>query len=384
MKPLARHYKLFIPGPVGVDEDVLDAMSQPVMRHYGSEWLEIYDETLGLLQQVFQTQGDIFIIPGPGSAGMDMAFGSLLATGDKVVIGINGFFGERLAAIAKSYGLAVVPFTAGLGQPLLPEVLREVLHREKDARAVAIVHHETSTTVMNPLGPLAEVTHAAGLPIIADAISSLGGVDLPVDAWGIDACVTAANKCLECPPGLAFISVSPRAWERVDQVENPQHGWYLSLKTWRQYRADWGSWHPSPVTLPTNNILGLRVSLRKIVAEGLAARFAKYARISRAVRTGLRNVGFEMFVPDEFASSLTTAVKARPEFQVSELLGWLAEERSMLVGGGLEELAGKIFRVGHLGKASTREYLMDFLFAVEEFLRLKGIEVPAGASLVGL
>ena len=380
---MTRHYKLFIPGPVSVDEDVLDAMSQPVMRHYGDEWLEIHNETLDLAKRVFQTQGDLFIVPGPGSAAMDMGLGSLLATGDKVVVGINGFFGERLAAIAQSYGLEVVPFTAELGQPLAPDALREIL-REKDARAVAVVHHETATTVMNPVKLLAEVTHKAGLPILVDAISSLGGVDLPVDAWGIDVCGTATNKCLECPPGLALISISPRAWEQVDQVENRHHGWYLNLKTWRQYRADWGAWHPSPVTLPTNNVLGLRVSLRKIVAEGLEARFARFVRISRAVRKGLGNVGFEMFVPDEFASPLTTAVKARPEFPVSEMLRWLAEERGILVGGGLEQLAGKIFRVGHLGKASTREYLMDFLFSVEEFLRLKEMGVPVGASFVGL
>jgi len=380
---MTRHYKLFVPGPVSVDEDVLDAMSQPVMRHYGDEWLEIHNETLDLAKRVFQTQGDLFIVPGPGSAAMDMGLGSLLATGDKVVVGINGFFGERLAAIAQSYGLEVVPFTAELGQPLAPDALREIL-REKDARAVAVVHHETATTVMNPVKLLAEVTHKAGLPILVDAISSLGGVDLPVDAWGIDVCGTATNKCLECPPGLTLISISPRAWEQVDQVENRHHGWYLNLKTWRQYRADWGAWHPSPVTLPTNNVLGLRVSLRKIVAEGLEARFARFVRISRAVRKGLGNVGFEMFVPDEFASPLTTAVKARPEFPVSEMLRWLAEERGILVGGGLEQLAGKIFRVGHLGKASTREYLMDFLFSVEEFLRLKEMGVPVGASFVGL
>jgi alanine-glyoxylate transaminase / serine-glyoxylate transaminase / serine-pyruvate transaminase len=380
---MTRHYKLFIPGPVSVDEDVLDAMSQPVMRHYGDEWLEVYNETLDLAKQVFQTQGDLFIVPGPGSAAVDMGLGSLLATGDRIVVGINGFFGERLAAIAQSYGLEVVPFTAELGQPLAPDALREIL-REKDARAVAVVHHETATTVMNPVKLLAEVTHKAGLPILVDAISSLGGVDLPVDAWGIDVCGTATNKCLECPPGLALISISSRAWEQVDQVENRHHGWYLSLKTWRQYRANWGAWHPSPVTLPTNNIVGLRVSLRKIVAEGLEARFARFVRISRAVRKGLGNVGFEMFVPDEFASPLTTAVKARPEFPVSEMLRWLAEERGILVGGGLEQLAGKIFRVGHLGKASTREYLMDFLFSVEEFLRLKGMGVPVGASFVGL
>jgi alanine-glyoxylate transaminase/serine-glyoxylate transaminase/serine-pyruvate transaminase len=128
----------------------------------------------------------------------------------------------------------------------------------------------------------------------------------------------------------------------------------------------------------------LRTSLRKITAEGLPAHIAKHAYASRVVRTGLRQVGFEMFVADEYAAPIATAVKARPEFTVHELLGWLSQERGMAVGGGIGELAGQIFRVGHLGRATTREYLLDFLFAIEEFLRGKGINVPVGASLVGL
>jgi alanine-glyoxylate transaminase/serine-glyoxylate transaminase/serine-pyruvate transaminase len=208
---------------------------------------------------------------------------------------------------------------------------------------------------------------------------------LPVDEWGIDVCVTVANKCLECPPGLAFISVSPRAWEWVDRNEKAHHGWYLSLRTWRWYAENWGTWHPTPVTMPTNNVLGLRVSLRRILAEGLEARYARYHRAAQAVRRGLEAVGFEMFIPDgPYASPIATAVKARPEFTVNELMAYLAREHGILISGGLEPLAGKIFRVGHMGKAATRPFLMEFLFAVEEFLRGKGISVAPGASMVGL
>ncbi|HEC34556.1 MAG TPA: alanine--glyoxylate aminotransferase family protein [Chloroflexi bacterium] len=377
-------YKLFIPGPCEVDAEVLEAMAQPTPRHYGPEWMAIYLEALGLLRQVFQTRNDLFVVPGTGSAVLDMAFGSLLATGETVVVGDNGFFGERLRAMAASYGLRVIPFTAPHGHPLDADDLRQVLAQEPEARAVAVVHHETATTVLNPLRELAEVTHQAGLPIIVDGISSLGGVSLPVDEWGIDVCVTVANKCLECPPGLAFISVSSRAWEWVDRHGDQPHGWYLSLQTWRQYAADWADWHPYPVTLPTNNILGLRVSLRRILEEGLGAHFARYRRAARAVRRGLEAVGFEMLIEEPFASPIATAVKARPEFEVRELMQYLAQTHGILVSGGLGPLAGKIFRVGHMGKAATRPYLMEFLFAVEEFLRQRRLAVPVGASLVGL
>jgi aspartate aminotransferase-like enzyme len=217
-----------------------------------------------------------------------------------------------------------------------------------------------------------------------DAVSSLGGTDVRVDEWGIDICVTTPNKCLEAVPGIGFICVSPRAWKLVDSHAQVNHGWYLNLKTWRQYATEWGGWHPTPVTLPTNTILAARTSLQKIVGMGLEAHFEKYRHASQAVRQGLRNLGFEMFVDDASASPIVTGVSKRLEFEVAEMSKWLVEQRGIAVGGGLGELSGKIFRVGHLGKANTREYLVDFLFAMEEFLRQKGIPVPVGASLSGL
>ena len=379
-----RHFKLFTPGPGDVDEDVLAAAARPMLRHYGPGWMEIYNELVNLLRQVFKTRNDLFMVPGPASALHDMAIGSLLASGQKIIVGHNGFFGERLVAIAEAYGLTVVPFAAPLGQPLDPDELRRRLRENPEARAVALVHHETATTVVNPLRALAEPVREAGRVIVVDAVSSLGGIELPVDEWGIDVCVTASNKCLEALPGVGFVSVGPRAWELVDSQPGLGHGWYLNLKTWRHYAREWGSWHPTPVTMPVNILLGVLARLRKIVEGGLEEHLAKYIRASRIVRTGLRNAGFEMFVPDEYAAPIVTAVKVRPEFGVAEFSQWLEEERGLVIGGALGELAGKIFRVGHLGKAATREYLLDFLVAVEEFLRYKGVRVPLGATLVGL
>ncbi len=381
---MTRPFKLFIPGPCDVDEDVLNAMRQPVQRSHGAEWLEVYNETLGLLKHIFQTRSDLFIVPGPGSAALDMALGSLAAAGEKVIVGHNGYFGERLAYIAECGGLDVVHVSAPAGQPLDPGDLGAKLAAHPDAQIVALVHHETTTTVMNPLQELAARTREAGRVLVVDAVSSLGGVELPVDAWGIDVCVTASNKCLEAPPGLALISVGERAWGIVNQRARTNHGWYLDLRTWRWYAEHWGAWHPAPVTMPTNLILALRTSLLKISEVGLAAHQAKHGRACRAVRSGLRNLGFEMFVPDEFAATTATAAKPRNEFTAADLIQWLASERRLFIGGGIEELSGRIFRVGHLGKATTREYLLEFLLAVEEFLRSKGIDVPLGASLVGL
>jgi alanine-glyoxylate transaminase/serine-glyoxylate transaminase/serine-pyruvate transaminase len=381
---MIKHLKLYTPGPGDVDEDVLASLATPVIRHYGPEWLEIYHETQNLLQQVFKTKNEIFFVPGPATALVDMAIGSLLASGEKIIVGDNGFFGERLAQIARGYGLQVVLLKAPLGEPLDPDGLQVLLQAHPDAKVVALVHHETGTTVMNPLRQLAALAHQDGRVVVVDAVSSLGGADVRVDEWGIDICVTTPNKCLEAVPGIGFISVSPRAWQLVDSHAQTNHGWYLSLKTWRYYATEWGSWHPTPVTLPTNVILAARTSLLKIVEMGLDAHFEKYRQASNAVRQGLRSIGFEMFVKDEYASPIVTGVCRRPEFELDEMIAWLVEQREIAVGGGLGELSDKMFRVGHLGKAATREYLIDFLFAMEAFLRQKGIPVPTGASLSGL
>ena len=381
---MIRHLKLFTPGPGDVDEEVLEAMASPVIRHYGPDWMEIYNETLLLLRKFYNTRNDLFIVPGPASALLDMAIGSLVETGQKVIIGSNGFFGDRLVDIASGYGANILPFTAPLGEPLDPDVLRKLLRENPEVQVVALVHHETGTTVLNPLRELAQVVREEGKVIVVDTVSSMGGLEIRVDDWGIDVCVTAANKCLEAVPGIGFISISPRAWELLDRQAEKNHGWYLNLKTWRKYVTEWGSWHPSPVTLPSSNVLAVLTSMRRIMKGGLEAHFAKYRRASQAVRKGLENLGFEMFIPEAHASTVVTAVKARPEFEVAELIKWLAEERNIAIGGAFGALSGKIFRVGHLGKAAEREYLTDFLSAIEEFLRYKGINVPAGAGMIGL
>jgi alanine-glyoxylate transaminase/serine-glyoxylate transaminase/serine-pyruvate transaminase len=363
--------KLFIPGPGDVEAEVLAAMAQPVQRHYGPAWMATYGEAQTLAKQIFGTVNDLFLAPGPASAMLDMALGSLLPNGSKIIVGQNGFFGNRMTEIAEAHALTVVPCAAPIGQPLDPDVLRAVCERHPDARVVVIVHHETATTVLNPLRELAAVARKAGRVVVVDAVSSLGGVDLPVDAWGIDICVTASNKCLEGPAGLGFISVSPRAWELVDSHPGVGHGWYLNLRTWRKYAKEWGAWHPTPVTVSSNTLLGVLTSLRAIARVGMPAQVAKYARAGRIVRAGLSKMGFTPFVPEAFAAPMVTAFHARPEFTVAEFANWLLDERCIAISGGLGDLAGKIFRVGHLGRAASDEYIAELLDAVEGFLRHK-------------
>jgi alanine-glyoxylate transaminase/serine-glyoxylate transaminase/serine-pyruvate transaminase len=367
-----KRYKLMIPGPVDVEDEVLAAMGSPTMPHYGPEWLEIYRDVIAMLKQVFQTENDVLLLPGPGSAALEAALGSMLAPDDLVCIPVSGFFSRRLVQLANAHGFDVLPVDFTQGQPVEPDVLRQRLADQPRLRALAVVHHETSTGVLNPLEEITAVAREFDLPLIVDAVSSLGGVPLPVDGWGIDVCVTVANKCLATPPGVSILSVSPRAWEMIAAQENSNRGWYLNLNTWRYYMDNW-AWHPYPTTLPTNNIVALHVSLKRILAQGLEMHYASYVQSSSFVRQGLRDLGFEMFVADEWACPAISAVRARPDVPDDELRNFLRDEHSILISGGLDDLSGAIVRVGHMGKAASQKYSLALLRGVEDFLHRRGL-----------
>ena len=369
--------RLMIPGPVDVDGEVLAAMADPVRPHYGDDWLAIYNEAIEHLRQIFATQNDLFLMAGPGTAALDAALGSLLRTGDKVLVVQNGFFGDRLASMARAYGLEVRQVTAPLGHPVEPAAVRRALSAGPGVGAVAVVHLETSTAVLNPVEGIAAAARDFEVPVIVDAVSSMGGVPLRVDGWGIDICVSVANKCLASPSGVAPISVSQRAWHQMQRKGDRAHGWYLNLETWKEFATNWGSWHPTPTTLPTNVIYALLVSLRRIMGSGLEPHFQHFAHAAQIVREGLRRLGFEMFTPDAYASPLLTAVRGFPGLDVEDLRRYLLEEWQIMVSGGLSELRGKIFRVAHIGEAASQEYVHQFLAGVEAYLKLRGYDLPS-------
>jgi alanine-glyoxylate transaminase/serine-glyoxylate transaminase/serine-pyruvate transaminase len=352
-------------------------MSEPILPHYGQEWLVVYHEVVARLKQVFATENDLFLMVGPGSAGLDAAWGSLARTGEKVLMAYNGFFGQRMATIAQGYGLDVRTVTAPPGLSLDPEAIRQCLAREAGIQAVGIVHLETSTGVLNPLQDIVSVTNEFDIPIIVDAVSSLGGMPLPVDEWNIDICVTVSNKCLASPAGIVPLSVSQRAWETMARKQGRGHGWYLDLQTWKDYTVRWASWHPYPTTLPTSNVVALLTSLRLILEGGLQAHYDRHARAASTVRAALRRMGFKMFVDEAHASPLITPVTGLPGMDIDDFRRYLLEEWQIMISGGLDDLRGKIFRVGHIGRAATADYTEQFLQGVEAYLRLRGHVVPA-------
>ncbi len=344
---------LFIPGPATAEPEVLEALAEPIRPHYGPDFVALYNDCRARFKQVLRTDNDLFLIVGPGTAALDAAFVSALPDGSRALVPANGLFGARVADMLRANRCDVEEMQFDLGQPIDSDQVAERL-REGKFDVVAWVHHETSTGVLNPVEPICRVARETGTLTIIDTISSLAGTELAVDDWGIDLCVSVANKGLAAPPGLAAISVSERAWEAIDR--NPQtRGWYLDLRTWRRYDGDWADWHPYPTTVPTGILAAVDTSLRMILAEGLDRRIVRTRDAASRVREGLRQLGFGMFVDDDFASPITTAVHPHPDFPVGEMIVALREQHGIYISGGLGDLAGEIFRIGHMGRAIEKE-----------------------------
>lgn len=363
---------LFIPGPAGADPRVLEALSGPIRPHYGPEFVAAYNLCRERVKRAMRTDNDVYLIVGPGTAALDAAMASALPDGARVLVATNGLFSLRLAAMAEAHRAQVEVLEFAPGEPVDAERVIERMRREPRPAAVAWVHHETSTGVLNPVEPITRACRELGVLSIIDAISSLGGVELEVDAWGVDFCVSVPNKVLAAEPGLALISVSAEGWAAIDS--NPDtRAWYYDLRTWRRFDVDWAGWHPYPTTVPSGVLDALSTSLELLLDEGLERRIANTRQAAERVRATLRDMGFSMFVPDEHASPITTAVHAHPGFAVPELVTALRERYGIYISGGLGDLATRIFRIGHMGSAIDPAENDLLLGALGELMHERGL-----------
>lgn len=366
---------LMIPGPVEADDDVLDAIGRQTIPHYGPKFMAIFNETTSLLKRLFETEDDALLVPGPGSAALEMAIGSLVPRGESICTTNNGFFGMRMIQIIERYGIRSFVVSAPWGQPIDPDDVRRRLEEwlpqaeaeGQPIRAVSVIHCETSTGVLNPLEEIAAVAYEFGLPVIVDAVASFGGIRLPVDAWHIDACASVANKCLGVPPGVALLSVSRRAWEMA-RANPSASGWYLNLNTWDWYIKNWNDWHPYPTTLPTNNIVAILEALRRVFEIGPEAHFASFRHAARRVREGMAEMGFTLFPDEAYAAPALSALNVRPGVDIGDMLRYLLHEHGLMVAGGLADLKGKIFRVGHMGRGKDPAAVEALLEATRMYL----------------
>ena len=366
------------PGPANISPRVHRALAMPLLGHLDPAFLSIMDDTVYLLRQVFQTSNHVTIpISGTGSAGMEAALCNVVEPGDTVVIGINGYFGERLAEMASRYGARVVRVEAEWGLPLELEKIQKALKAERSVKVVAIVHAETSTGVLQPLDGLANLARSHDALLLVDAVTSLGGIDLRVDDWEIDICYSGTQKCLGAPPGLSPLTFGPRAVEVLRSRKTKVANWYLDLTLLGQY---WGGERVYHHTAPISMIYALREALRIVDEEGLQQRFARHRRSARALWAGLEALGIGLIAPEGYRAYSLTTVRIPEGVDDAALRRTLLEDWSIEIGGGLGPLRGKAWRVGLMGYNSTGKSVLAFLGALESALVQQGLEIAQGAG----
>lgn len=359
--------KLMIPGPVQPDAEVLRAMGSPVQPHYGPIFTEVYNSTLDRLRGVFNTDGSLFLMNGSGTVGIDACLGSAFSTGEKILVGVNGFFGERLKAVAEANGLQVVVVPAEPGLPLRAADFEQAFEQHPDAVGATVVHLETSTTIVNPVEEIGPVVRRRGGWFMVDAVSSLGGLPYHMDEWGIDLCASASQKCLGAPPGLSPVAVGKRGWEAIDRNPNKAHGWYSDLRIWRKYAEEWYDWHPFPITVATNNIMALLTSLDQLLAEGIEKRLERYQHLAVYLRAGLRGMGLEPFTPDELMAPVLTAARMPAGVSAEKVVAYLADNHGIKISHGLGTLKDAIIRIGHMSPTVSEVDLDEVLAALKQY-----------------
>ncbi len=354
------------PGPSDVHPRVLKAMATPLIGHLDPEFLEIMDDIKYMTQETLQTQNPLtFVVSAPGSAGMETCLVNLLEPGDEAVICIHGVFGGRLVDIAERCGAKVIKVEAAWGTSINPEDVKTALER-CNPKLLAIVHAETSTGVLQPLEEISKLTKAAGALFVVDAVTSYCGVDLKVDAWGIDALYTGSQKCLSAPPGLSPVSFSQAAVDVLDNRKTKVQSWFLDLGMVKNYWS--GAKRAYHHTAPISAMYAMREALRLVLEEGLENRFARHQRNHELLRDGLESMGFDFLVEKQYRLPMLNAVKIPAGVDEAGVRKRLLEEYNIEIGGGLGPFAGKIWRIGLMGGSSDANHVNMLLAALKQLL----------------
>ncbi len=373
-------YRLLMgPGPVETSPRVLRAMSSNMVGHLDPQFMEIMNETMELTRFVFQTKNQLTLpMSGTGSAGMETVMVNLLEPGDKAVVCVAGVFGQRLRDIAGRCGAEVINVEAPFGSAIEPEQVKQALEKAGRAKLVAIVHAETSTGVLQPLKTIAKLAQEYGALMVVDAVTSLGGVELKVDEWGIDACYSGTQKAISCPPGLSPITFNDQACEIISQRKTKVQSWYLDLTMIKNY---WGQQRVYHHTAPINMIYGLREALMIIREEGLEVRFARHIQNQQAFIRGVEALGMSMAVKKGYRLPTLNTVWIPEGVDDAKVRQFLLEQYGIEIGGGLGDFKGKAWRVGLMGESSKKRYVLLLLTALSDAMAQQGYASDIGAAL---
>ncbi len=355
------------PGPSNCPPAVLRAMASPMIGHLDPEFLKLMDVIQQLLREVFQTKNQFTIpISGTGSAGMETCLVNLLEPGDTAVVCRNGVFGTRMADIVERCGAVLETVDAPWGRIIEPDAIRQKLDSLHQVKLLAIVHAETSTGVYQPLEEISEIAHEHDAMFMVDTVTSLGGVEVKVDEWNIDAVYSGTQKCLSCPPGLSPVSFSDRALETMQNRKSKVQSWYLDLGMISKY---WGTERAYHHTAPISMNYALHEALRNIVEEGLEPRFERHYRNSKLLGEKLAELGITFSAQKGYRLPTLNTVTIPDGVDDGVVRKQLLNEFGIEIGGGLGEFKGKVWRIGLMGYSSQKKNVLLLYEALKEILK---------------
>lgn len=354
------------PGPSNAHPRVLSALAMPPIGHLDPKYLEIMEEVKDLLRYTWQTANPFTIsVSGTGSAAMEATLANMVEPGDKVLIGINGYFGHRLVDMASRYDAEIITFSTDWGKAFtLEEITAAVVQHEP--KILALVHAETSTGARQPLEGVGEVCKKHGTMLLIDTVTSLSGVPLFLDAWGVDLAYSGTQKALACPPGLGPLTLSPQALEVLTNRKTPVKNWYLDMSMVSKY---WGTgkrvYHH---TAPINMNYALREALMLVAEEGLEARWQRHQTVAELLWAGLEDLGLQCHVDREIRLPTLTTVRIPDGVDGATVAAQLMKDYNIEIAGGLGDLAGKVWRIGLMGYNARAENVMLLLAALKKVL----------------
>ena len=370
------------PGPSNVPPRVQSAMTAPLLGYFDPYFFKVMESTMSLLKAVFQTKNKLtFPISGTGMSGMEAGICNFLEPGDVAVIGVSGFFGDRIVEIASRCGAKVVKAAAEWGKPIEPSAIESALKSEKKVKLMAVVHAETSTGVLQPLGEISKLAKQYGALFLVDTVTSLGGHEVAVDEWGIDISYSASQKGLSCPPGLAPFTCTDAALAAVQSRKTKVSSWYLDLSLLSSYWSEGATARVYHHTAPALMVYAFHEALAIIAEEGLPARFQRHLRNGTALQAGLEAMGLTLLAQKGYRLATLTSVRIPEGVNDAKIRQRLLNEFNIEIGGGLGTLKGQLWRIGLMGHSSTEQNVLLFLYALEKLLAEEGYRVEGGVGV---
>jgi alanine-glyoxylate transaminase/serine-glyoxylate transaminase/serine-pyruvate transaminase len=369
--------KLMGPGPLDIHPRVYQALTSPIIGYLDPAYLKILDQVGDQLRKVFQTRNRMTnAAPGTGTSGMEACVANLIEPGDKILVCVHGYFGDRLRQMVERQGAQITLIEEEWGKPTDPQRVEAAL--KADAyKVITLVHAETSTGVLQPMDDIVKLADKYGVMILLDTVTSLGGIEVKMDEWGLDAAYSCSQKCIGCPPGLSPVSFSDRAVEAVKNRKQPVSSWYLDITLLEKY---WGSDRVYHHTSSSTLNYALSEALQLIEEEGLQNRFDRHLENHRALVAGIEAMGLEMYVRPEYRLPTLNAVKIPEGVDDVKVRSYLLETFNLEIGGGLGALKGKVWRVGLMGYSSSAENILFFLSAISRALVIQGHKTDLAAG----